>query len=455
MERALFVIMAGGEGKRLHRLAGSLPKPLLRFGPSARFIDFTLYNCLASGAKEVVVLTPAGKPGEMIEHYLDRQWQPAFASHGARLSTVSGAQTPAHKFRGTAHAVHQALRRHPGSPEHVVVLAADHVYRMDYRSMLRFHRGHGAAATVATVELEWTQARGLGLVSAEANGRVSGFLEKPEHLDHWILQDRKPLSSMGIYVFNRRALLQYFEDEPEVLEFGHDLLPRLSRDRELYAYRFLGPDGHPGYWRGLGTPFSFWQAHMEILNGQGRHFFAEAPLPGVQPPLVSAHRVRKMVAGEQWIYNSLISPTAIIGNALIEDSVIGPDVVIEDGASIEKSVILDGAVIRQWTELDCALVGPGLEIKQALNATQEIELGLEFRAPRRMPVQPAEESLPLLSAPIPAQPRLAMPKRPRTPGALVARGAFEAREPLEARLLSGARVPSPENPLSASSHSKP
>ena len=455
MEKALFLVMAGGEGKRLRRLAGSLPKPLVRFGSSATLIDFTLYNCLASGAREVVVLTQY--QGELIERHLAQEWQSAFAAHGAHLSTLAGAETPAGQFRGTADAVRQALRRHPGVPEHVVVLAADHVYRMDYNSLLSFHRGHGAAATVGTVELEWEKARGLGLVSAMANGRVSGFLEKPEGLESWILQDRKPLSSMGIYAFNRRALLRYLEDEPEVLDFGLHLLPRLSRDRELYAHRFLGPDGRPGYWRDLGTPLSFWQTHMEILNGHGHSFFAADPLPKVGLPLPPGHLVHKSFCGEQWIYNSLISPSAKIGNALIEDSVIGPDVVIEDGSSIEKSVILDGAVIRKWTELDHALVGPGLEIKQTLHATHEIALGPELRAPHRhhaVAEQPPE-SQPQPDESFPAEPEeieITLPPLRKRPDSYP---AIKTQVALSARANFGARVPSPATHYSASSHSKP
>jgi glucose-1-phosphate adenylyltransferase len=363
MDQALFVVMAGGNGERLRPLTDRCPKPLLRFGPSAKVIDFTLYNCLASESAEVIVLTQY--LGEMIEQHLEREWRPAFAGQGKKLWTLPSTRSAKGAFLGTADAVYQALLHRNDAPEYVVALSADHVYRMDYRPMLEWHRAHGAAATVAAVECDWSEAHRFGILETRNGGPVSAFHEKPRRLDPGLGWGDFPLASMGVYVFTRRELLRYLEQNQKEAshDFGRDLIPRIVADRQTRAYNFRSPDGSRGYWRDIGDFRSYYLAHMELLHGVSQTLYAEPCLPGIRPPLSISRLVRRRLGTDRWIYNSWISETAQVGDALIEDSVIGPDVVIEDGAVVERSLILDGAIIRKWAELDTALVGPRVEIK--------------------------------------------------------------------------------------------
>lgn len=363
MDQALYVVMAGGVGERLRPLTERQPKPLLRFGPSARIIDFTLYNCLASDGAEVLVLTQY--LGEMIEQHLEREWQPAFAGQGKKLLSLPGARSAKGLFLGTADAVYQAILSRKDAPESVVVLSADHVYRMDYRPLIEWHRESGAAATVAAIECDWSEAHRFGILQTGDGGRVRAFHEKPRRLDPGLAQGEFPLASMGVYVFARQELLRYLEQNQKESshDFGRDVIPRIVADRQARAWTFRAPDGGRGYWRDVGDFRSYYLAHMELLKGRGSTLDSEPAIPGVQSPLSPSHLVRRRLGADRWIYNSLISETAQVGDALIEDSVIGPEVVIEDGAVVERSVILDGAVIRKWAELDSALVGPGVEIK--------------------------------------------------------------------------------------------
>lgn len=365
MDRTLFIILAGGEGTRLRPLTEQCPKPLVRFGPSARIMDFTLYNCLVSRSPEVVVLTQY--LGGMIERYLEQQWVPAFAGQGLKLSFLSGSRSPQGRFLGTADAVYQALLARTDAPDRVVVLAADHIYRMDYRSLLVWHQTHGAGATVAVQECNHFQAHRFGIVETRPDGRLTNFWEKPRSLHQLPDLGQTPLASMGFYVFSRPTLLRYLQqnqDQPE-LDFGHHVLPRMVKDQEAWAFRFRNPDGSPRYWRDVGDLHSYWQAQMELLDGSAEELYEAPVLPGIRPPLSPAHRVSQCLGVKQWLYNSLISESAEIGNALIEDSVIGPEAMIEDGARIKRSMVLDGAVVRKGVELDSALIAPGFQIQAA------------------------------------------------------------------------------------------
>ncbi len=363
MKKTLFVILAGGEGRRLMPLTEHVPKPLLRFGPSARLIDFPLYNCAVSGACEIVVLTQYR--GDMIALYLRERWWPILRRLGISLTIFPAYRTPRGRFLGTADAVYQVLLQTEGSAENVVVLASDHVYRMDYCKLVQAHRSSRAGATVAAVACSSREAHRFGILKTDTDGRIRSFIEKPSRLDGLVVPGAKPLASMGIYVFDRVLLMAYLHSNQShpSHDFGHDILPRLVADDQAYAWLFEDPLGRPGYWRDVGDLQSYWLSHMDLLSGPAAGLFAQVDNSTLEPPVSTRDFIGRRLRSDRWIYNSLISKRSRIGDALIEDSVIGPDVVIEDGAVIERSVILDGAVVRRWAELDTALVGPGVEIQ--------------------------------------------------------------------------------------------
>ncbi len=365
MNRVLYLVMAGGRGERLRPLTDYCPKPLLRFGPSGRVIDFTLYNCLASGGGDVVVLTQY--LSDMVKGYLGVKWGPAFSEQGTRLEILAGKRAQKGGYRGTADAVYQALKmRDDSSEEYVVVLAGDHVYQMDYWHMIRFHQLHGGQATVGAVECDPSEAYRFGIIKSRDDGKILSFHEKPRGIKRIVPPGKKPLASMGIYVFTKKYLMDCLEiiRKDGFYDFGKYVLPEMAASGEAWTYIFLQPDGTAGHWRDIGDLLSYWQSHMELLNGGCNDLYSSSspfgnPAHGLmEPPLSAVHLIREQENGARRIRNSLVSENARIEGALVNNSVIGPGVHIEDDALVLRSVILDGAVIRRNARVLDSVVEP-------------------------------------------------------------------------------------------------
>ena len=363
MEKMLFLLLAGGRGERLKPLTNHSPKPIVRFGDSSRIIDFTLYNCLASGKGESIVLSQY--LCENLENYIDVHWKPAFALQGSSLRVLSSGDFPKRVFAGTADAVYQALVEIDELPRHVMVLASDHIYKMDYRSMIEFHRSHGKTATVGAIECDRNQAHRFGIINAGEGGRIVCFHEKPKVLDDSVIPNGKPLASMGIYVFTVGTLLDYLEknQRQKSYDFGGDVLPEMANQKDAYSYRFVNSNGQRGYWRDIGEIPSYWQASMELLNGAAEEI-CPAPLSNLANlPFSKANLIKKHITGGKKIFTSLISETARIGAARIENSVIAHNVHIKDNAVVRQSVVLDNVVIREDAILKHMIVGEDFQIK--------------------------------------------------------------------------------------------
>lgn len=358
MTEVLYCLLAGGRGERLKPLTNERPKPLVRFGAAGRIIDFTLYNCLASGNGDCIVLTQY--LSEMMEHFLRANWSGSFQAMGRRLEVMSSDKSAMGRYLGTADAVRQALSRMEKIPSYIVVLAGDHIYHMDYNSMIEFHLAHGGAATIGAVECERGQAHRFGIIKARGDGKINGFHEKPKSLDDIIPFNVGPIASMGIYVFTTRALLDYFDrnsnDRPQ--DFGRDVMPKMATQGEAWAYSFRTENGGPAYWRDIGEIEAYLEASMEVLNGHGRELRFEN-IPGLKRiPFSRELIVKNHLSGKRRIKRSMVARSARIEGAVIEDSIIGPDVHVQDGAIVKKSVLLDGALVQKHAELVNAVVEP-------------------------------------------------------------------------------------------------
>jgi glucose-1-phosphate adenylyltransferase len=361
LENTLVLVLAGGRGERLMPLTENVPKPLVRFGTSGRIIDFTLYNCLSSGSDQVVVLTQY--LAESIEQYLSNQWKTAFDMLGRDLSCFKGQATGQGQFRGTADAVYQTLLGQEKLPDYVLVLASDHVYRMDYSSLVQFHRSHGGVATVAGVECAREDSSRFGIVDAEKDGQIRAFHEKPLSLEGLLPRHVNPLASMGIYVFTVEPLLKYLagNERSESHDFGKDILPRMAEDKEAWVFRFTRPDGTTGYWRDVGDLDAYLDTSLDSLNGSYDGFTFDQ-IPGIEhSPFARDDLIVRQTTGKRQVHNSKVSTTALIGQAIVEDSIIGPRVVVEDGVEIRNSVVLDGSVIHGPSQLNGLVVAPNIE----------------------------------------------------------------------------------------------
>jgi glucose-1-phosphate adenylyltransferase len=377
-----YCVLAGGLGSRLRPLTDRLPKPLIRFGSDGRIIDFTLYNCLASGGGDCLVLTQY--LSELIEHYLKESWEEAFALQGRRL--LVGSPPGGGGFAGTADAVFKSLGGYKRLPDYLVILAGDHVYRMDYREMIDYHRSHGGWATVGAVSCLRGQASRFGIIEAGPDGRIRRFHEKPHSLDGIAPPRTRPLASMGIYVFTARALMDFMDRNrhEEVSDFGGQVMPRMAAAGQAFAYRFQGARGSAGYWRDIGEIPAYWKASMELLNGAGKKLCFE-PLPGLNHLPFSTAQIVRHDGLARNIQDSLLSRTARVGGgAVVEKSVLGPGARVEDGAVVRRSVVMEGAVVRGRALLEDAVIEPDTEVRESdTPARPQSSNGVHFMLWRR------------------------------------------------------------------------
>jgi glucose-1-phosphate adenylyltransferase len=365
MLNTLFIIMAGGRGERLMPLTEKRPKPLVRFGSSGRIIDYTLANCLRSGNGDVILLTQY--KSEMLEKYVLDYWGEAFSNLYRDISVMTSSNTEKGVFSGTADAVWQAIQGKNNIPDNIVVLAGDHIYRMDYREMIIYHLKHGLAATVGSAVCKRQDAGKFGIIESEPDGLIKNFHEKPKSLNGITPPRVDPLASMGIYVFSTRELLSYLEKSQKggELDFGKHVLPKMAKSQDVMAYSFLNHDGSASYWRDVGDIQSYWQAHMELIDGKWKELCFD-PIPGLdRNPLSINHFSTNLAKGPRKITNSLVNDNSSIGYAYIEDSIIGRNVLIEDGAYVKRSVILDGAIIKKGTYVEGAVVEENTEVSIA------------------------------------------------------------------------------------------
>jgi glucose-1-phosphate adenylyltransferase len=319
-KKALALILAGGRGKRMNILSDLRPKPALPFAGSLRVIDFTTGNCLHSGIENIAVLVDYR--GETLAEYLTA-WDEANNRH------VNPSIRPpqAGSYAGTADAVYRNLDYVAGQNADVVlVLAGDHVYRMDYRRMIDFHRKMKADATVGVVRVPMHDTHRFGTVTTDADGRIVEFKEKSSIA-------RSNLASMGIYIFDTDRLSRRLgEDATEsgsLHDFGYNILPRMIKTDRVFAYEFKG------YWYDIGTIESYYEANMELLAPQSRLNLENGwPVPG-------SSRIRPMSHSNRGssIVNSIVSPGCVI-EGRVENSILSPGVYVGAQALVRNSLVM-------------------------------------------------------------------------------------------------------------------
>jgi glucose-1-phosphate adenylyltransferase len=329
---ALGIILAGGRGTRMEVLCRTRPKPVLPFAGSYRVIDFALSNCIHSGIKDIVALADYQRV-EMTQYL--RNW---FAAND-RKTSLSVLHPRTGSYSGTADAVFQNLdsinRR---DADEVVILAGDHIYTMDYRRMLSFHRETGADATVAVARVPFEQAHRFGSVVTGPDQRVVEFAEKSS-------SPKSDLVSMGIYIFNKESLADYLSqdaaDPDSRHDFGYSILPGILRTGKLYAFQF------DGYWRDIGTVESYYESHMDILKEKPR-----LTNNSTWPILGERHTPSRPVTYEaNHVVNSVVSHGCVI-EGYVENSVLSPGVRVEKFAVVKNSILMSNTRIGYHSIVD-------------------------------------------------------------------------------------------------------
>lgn len=349
MSKVLAVILAGGQGERLSLLSQKRAKPAVPFAGKYRIIDFALSNCVNSGIFDVAVLTQY-RPHSLNDHIgIGRPWDLDRQQGGVHLLQPYVGRGDADWYQGTADAVYQNLSFIMESPcDYVLILAGDHIYRMDYGPMIAFHQQHNAAATLGAVVVPLEEGHRFGILETDAGGRVISFEEKPK-------QPRGTLGSMGIYVFNRETLIRVLLDDARAdqsglssqHDFGRNIIPGMvARGEGIYAYPFTG------YWQDVGTIQSYWEAHMNLL---GDHPAFDLYDPGWVVHTRSEERPPASIREGAQIVESLISHGNII-KGRVEHSVLSPGVVVEEGAVVRNSILLFDTVIGAGSVVDRAIM---------------------------------------------------------------------------------------------------
>ena len=357
----LAMILAGGRGTRLHELTSKVAKPAVSYGGKYRIIDFPLSNCANSGIDVVGVLTQY--ESVLLNSYVaaGRRWGLDARDSGVYvLPPREKADANLDVYRGTADAISQNIDFiDTYSPDYLLVLSGDHIYKMNYAKMLAAHKEQNADATIAVIQVPMKEASRFGIMNTDENGTIVEFEEKPEH-------PKSNLASMGIYIFNwkllRKMLLADIKNPDSSHDFGKDIIPAMLNDgKKLIAYQFKG------YWKDVGTIDSLWEANMDLLgknneldlNDPTWKFYTEdvTTLPhyiGANAKITLAFITQGCVIDGE-VRDSVLFTGAKVGEgAKIIDSVLMPGAIVEDGAVVQRALVADGVRIGRNAKVGSA-----------------------------------------------------------------------------------------------------
>ncbi len=368
----LALILAGGRGSRLKHLTAWRSKPAVPFGGKFRIVDFPLSNCINSGIRRIGVLTQY-KAHSLILH-IQKGWGFLRGEFGEFVELWPAQQRVVETawYAGTADAVFQNLdiiRNH--NPDYVLILAGDHVYKMDYGAMIAQHVETGADMTVGCIEVERDRAGEFGVMTVDADGRVTGFQEKPK--DPATLPDNPDqcLASMGIYVFNRAFLFEQLIKDADTREsthdFGKDIIPGVIARYRVVAHRFRDPrSGEQAYWRDVGTLDAFWEANLELIGvTPPLNLYDENwPIWTYQEQLPPAKFVFDDDDRRGMAVDSMVSGGCVISGSVVRHSLLFSNVRVNSYASVQDSVILPDVQIGRHCRVRNAVIDRFCKIEE-------------------------------------------------------------------------------------------
>ncbi len=363
------LVLAGGNGTRLGELTRWQCKPAIPFAGHFRNIDFTLSNCVNSGVRRIAVLTQYKAHG-LIAH-LNGGWNFLPRATGEFLE-VWPAQQRVHSgwYAGTADAVFQNLDLVIAQRSHyTLVLAGDHIYKMDYRRMLEQHVATGAGVTIGCVPVPTEMAGSFGVLGLNAQRNVHSFIEKPAPATleaGGFVAAPTVLASMGIYVFTTDYLIDLLNRDASLggssHDFGKDILPNAVREGRASGYQFVDDSGAPGYWRDVGTLDSYWSAHMELLD--------PAPAMDLYDDAWPIHTMASVAApariagdgGRHTVTSSLLASGTVVGRSSVTRSVLSTNVRVGDGSLLDEVVVLPGARIGSGCKLRRCIIDGDVQV---------------------------------------------------------------------------------------------
>ena len=363
LDDCLVIVLAGGVGERLYPLTKERAKPAVYFGGPYRIIDFVLSNCINSGLRRVFIATQYKSLS--LNRHIRMGWGIVSEELGEFIEILPPQKRVSeHWYQGTADAVYQNLYSITReSPRYLIVLAGDHVYKMDYSRMLRFHQERGAAVTLAAIEVAQSESSRFGIVAVDETERVTGFEEKPKQGSPIPGSPDFTLASMGVYVFDTDVLVRALEadaNQPTNHDFGKDIIPALIHQVPVYSYRFYDENKKAAkYWRDIGTLDAYFDANMDLcqVNPEFNLYDPEWPLRTYQPQAPPAKFVFAEVGvrcGEA--LDSVISPGCIVSGSSIYGSVLCPNVRVHSFCRIEQCILMPGVRVGRHARIRRAII---------------------------------------------------------------------------------------------------
>src|SRR5512137_153239 len=378
----LAMILAGGKGERLHPLTLHRAKPAVPFGGIYRIIDFTLSNCINSRIRKIAVLTQYKSLS--LDKHLRLGWSVFSGELDEYIISVPPQQRVGDKwYQGTADAIYQNIYMiEKDAPEHLLILAGDHIYKMDYAEMFRFHREKHAAATVAAIEVPRSQASDFGIIEVDDSARIVGFEEKPK--------DPKPLPgrpdtafvSMGVYLFNTKKIVELLNSDAlrdTAHDFGRNIIPEMMRSAKAFAYNFIDLNKKAAkYWRDVGTIDAYWEANMDLVSVDPLLNLYDRDWPirtyQAQNPPAKFVFAQEEKGGRLGIaLDSIVAPGCILSGGRVRNSVLSPNVRVNSYTEVHDSILMENVDIGRHCRIRRAIIDkdvvvpPGTEIGYDLN----------------------------------------------------------------------------------------
>ena len=365
----LALILAGGRGSRLAHLTEWRAKPAVPFGGKFRIIDFPLSNCVNSGIRRIGVITQY-KAHSLIRH-IQQGWGFLRGEFGEYVELLPAQQrVDANWYAGTADAVYQNLdiiRLH--DPEYVLILAGDHIYKMDYGTMIAYHVEHGADMTVGCMEVSLDDARACGVMSVDISGQVVKFIEKPPSPEPIPGRAGRALVSMGIYIFNTKFLYEQLIKDADKKnsshDFGKDIIPAIINKYRVLAYPFRDVQNNvQAYWRDVGTVDAFWQANMELIGitPDLNLYDEEWPIWTYQEQLPPAKFIFDDEERRGMAVDSMVSGGCIISGAVVRHSLLFSSVHVHSYSTVKDCVVLPSVEIGENCHLTKVVIDKGCRI---------------------------------------------------------------------------------------------
>ncbi|MCX5693270.1 MAG: glucose-1-phosphate adenylyltransferase [Candidatus Omnitrophica bacterium] len=382
MRNVLTFIMAGGKGERLYPLTKDRTKPAVPFGGIYRIIDFTLSNCINSGLRKIHVLTQY-KSYSLTRH-ISRGWNVLNGELGEYVDAIPAQQrVDEHWYKGTADSIYQNIYAiEDENPEYVLILAGDHIYKMDYRRMLDFHKENNSDLTMGVIEVPKEKAGEFGVCELDKEYRVKNLIEKPKKEVEKISGGKFVYASMGIYIFNTEVLEKILEkdakDEKSSHDFAKNIIPLMLSSGKVYAYNFKDKEkNEPRYWRDAGSIDAYFEANMDLIKVTPPFNIYDKEWPF--RTYHEQYGPAKTVWAEEGIHrigmalNSIISNGCIISGGKVEASVLSPDVRINSFSEVSDSILMEGVDVGRYAKVRRAIIDKNVKVPQRMEIGYNLE----------------------------------------------------------------------------------